>query len=158
MARLDIVLKTRHRLVVREGGRVRMMKMVHAREADQQQVEHFLMNNEAINGEQLMKKGFVVQVDNSIKGCFVIERIDQETYWLRQLYMNKEEVISLPLIMDSIIVQAREDNIKRIFVHSHQQVVDELLSTLEFYPQTAPLQVHEGVIQKGKWWAYAINS
>lgn len=146
-----------HTLKIKEESRVRTMKMVQARVADSEKVEHFLMNNETINGEQLLEKGFVVEMDNVIKGCFIIEAIDQETYWLRQLYMNHDEIISLPLIIDSIIERAQERSVKRIYVNSHQQVVDELLETLQFYPQTAPLDVHNGVITKGKWWAYQVQ-
>ncbi len=134
------------------------MKMVQARVADPKKVEHFLMNNEAINGEQLLEKGFVVEVDDAIKGCFVIEPVDQETYWLRQLYMNQEEVISLPLIIESIIQQAQARDVKKIYVNSHQQPVDDLLKSLQFYPQTAPAHVYEGIIKQGKWWVYAINT
>lgn len=133
------------------------MKMVQASGADPKKVEHFLMKNEAINAEQLLEKGFVVEIDDAIKGCFVIEPLDQETYWLRQLYMTQEEIIALPLIIESIVHRAQERNIKNIYVHSHQQVVDELLETLEFYPQTAPKSVDKGKVQQGKWWAYAIS-
>lgn len=133
------------------------MKMVQARVADPKKVEHFLMKNEAINAEQLLENGFVVEIDDAIKGCFVIEPLDQETYWLRQLYMTQEEILALPLIIESIVQRAQERNIKNIYVHSHQQVVDELLETLEFYPQTAPKPVDKDTFNKGNWWVYAVS-
>ncbi|HLR15255.1 MAG TPA: hypothetical protein VK144_05485 [Bacillota bacterium] len=132
------------------------MELIEAKIADPQKVQQFLMTNESIQSEQLLKKGFVVEINKDIKGCFIIDYIDPETYWLRQLYMNQEEMFSLPLLIDSIIQHGKEKGIRSVYVHSHQQVVDELLSTLDFHSQSAPRHIKDGVIQRGKWWVYTI--
>lgn len=133
------------------------MELIEAKVADQQKVQQFLMTNERIQSDQLMDKGFVVEINEDIKGCFIIDYIDRETYWLRQLYMNQGEMFSLPFVIDSIIQRGKEKGIRRVYVYSHQQVVDELLSTLEFYPQSAPQHIKSGVTQQGNWWAYTIH-
>lgn len=133
------------------------MKMIEARAADRKKVNHFLLNNESINAEQLLDKGFVVEMNDAITGCYVIESIDKQTYWLKQLYMNQEEIFSLPLLIEAIIKRAEQQEVTKIYVHSHQQVVDQLLHTLEFYPQEDPVHVHQGQISGGRWWAYEVH-
>lgn len=142
---------------VKEESRVRIVKMLEAKIADRTKVEHFLNNNAEINRRQLIEKGFVVEMDNAIKGCFVIEHVNDDTYWLKQLYMNQEEIISLPLLIEAIIQQAKKLEIKTMYVHSHQHIVDQLLEALQFYPQRSPEFVDKNRDAKGKWWAYAIK-
>lgn len=134
------------------------MELIEAKVADQHKVQRFLMMNEDIQSEQLLEKGYVVEINEDIKGCFIIDLVDQETYWLRQLFMNQEEMFSLPLLIDSIIQHGKEKGIRSVYVHSHQQAVDKLLSTLDFHPQSAPRHIKNGIIQQGNWWVYTIQT
>lgn len=133
-----------------------MMKMIEARTADREKVDLFLLNNEAINAEQLLDSGFVIEINDRIAGCYVIESVDEETDWLKQLYMNQDEIFSLPLLIETIIQRSKQRGVATIYVHSHQRVVDHLLSTLHFYPQNDPVHVHHGSKAGGTWWAYTI--
>lgn len=92
-----------------------------------------------------------------VEGCFVIDSIDEDIYWLKQLYVTKNAAASLPVLLESILALAKEKQAKQLFVHSHQPMVDVLLEALQFSPQKENAFVANQPDNKGNWWTYNVS-
>lgn len=134
------------------------MELIRANKISFDQLEHFLEQNEAVDGKKLIQSGYVVVSDESIIGCFVLESVDAFTsYWLQQLYMVRKEAAKLPVLLESIIQLAREQDVKRVYVHSHQPGVDVLLEALQFTQQTKRGLAFQKKRPTGNWWTYSVS-
>lgn len=133
------------------------MNLIRANQVSVEKMEAFLMNNENVKKDGLMKHGYVVELNDKIEGCFVLEEMDNEMYWLKQLYITKNEAAKLPVLLESILVLAKEQHAKKVYVHSHQPVVDIILDALQFHPQKGKLFVDKHTNQEGNWWSYQVS-
>lgn len=133
------------------------MQLIQTRHAIKEHVETFLSQNEEIDREKLISKGFVVYVDNKITGCFILDHLSEHSYWLRQLYVIKEETMTLPLLIETILALAEEQGAREVCVNSNQKMVDIVLEALHFYPQEQPNVSKLQVRRAGIWWAYQLS-
>ncbi|SDQ12907.1 GNAT family N-acetyltransferase [Virgibacillus salinus] len=133
------------------------MKLIAANQASQEKLESFLTSNDNVEQDLLKKKGYIVEIDNNIEGCFILDSIDDDIYWLKQLYITKDYAKSLPVLLEAILAMAKEKQAKKVFVHSHQPMVDILLEALQFYPQKENILVDKHPIDKGSWWTYNVS-
>ena len=133
------------------------MKLIRTNHAAKELVEHFLMNNPEINKATLLANGYVVKVENKIAGCFILERLEDRLYWLKQLYITKAEAVKLPLLVESILALAKEQHAEEVFVNSHQIMVDIILEALQFHPQKDLTILDKHFTSEGKWWTYRIT-
>lgn len=120
-------------------------------------IEHFLKVNEIVNRDHLLESGYVVSLNDEIIGCFILETIEADIYWLKQLYIIESEAMKLPILLETILNLAKKQEAKRIFVHSHQLVVDLLLKALQFYPQKGDRIVDQLPKSTGNWWSYNVS-
>lgn len=134
------------------------MEFIRANEVSIDQLEDFLEQNDAVDSKKLIQSGYVVFHNNLIIGSFVLETVDAFTsYWLQQLYMVREEAAKLPVLLESIIQLAREKDVKRMYVHSHQPGVDVLLEALQFTQQTKRDLIFQKQRPTGNWWTYLVS-
>lgn len=133
------------------------MQLLRTQSASKDQVEDFLLKNIEIDREDLISKGYIVRMDNRIIGCFILDQLKDRLYWLRQLYIMKEETMKLPLVIEAILVLAKDKEATQVFVNSHQVMLDIILNALTFYPAPYPLSDQKDIESKGKWWAYDLN-
>lgn len=133
------------------------MKIMAARHAPVDKIEPFLQTAPHFNKEGLLKEGYVVEIEEEIKGCFVLSSMEQDIYWLKQLYIAKEAAAQLPILLETILQMSKGKQAKKLYVHSHQPVVDLLLEALQFNPQ--PNQELSDKLGKkdGNWWAYQVS-
>jgi len=133
------------------------MNLIRANQASKTQVEHFLETNEGINREDLLETGYVMMVDGEIEGCFNLESVDEGYYWLKQLYITKSKANVLPFLLEAILTLAKEQQAKRVYVHSHQPTVDIILEALQFHPQKEHVLVDKYPVNHGNWWSYSVS-
>ncbi|AXI10640.1 hypothetical protein CUC15_17590 [Oceanobacillus zhaokaii] len=133
------------------------MNIIPALQADETQLEKFFKQNESIDRETLLKSGYVVENQSVIEGCFSLEPVENEVYWLKQLYITKSAANKLPFLLEAILLMAREKRAKSVYVHSHQPVVDILLDALQFNRQNNTNFVDNHPITKGNWWSYNVS-
>lgn len=133
------------------------MNLIAAHRAPEEKLDHFLENNQNVNKESLLDLGYVVEIEEQIQGCFSLEKMDEGVYWLKQLYITKAEAAKLPVLLESILNLAKEQDAKKVYVHSHQPVVDLLLEALQFHPQKEEVVVGKSTQEEGNWWTYNVS-
>lgn len=133
------------------------MKLLLASEVPKEKLDKFLQTTDQVDGKSLLNDGYVVEIANEIKGCFVLSSVEVGVFWLKQLYIAKEAAQNLPVLLESIIVLAKTKEAKKVYVHSHQPVVDILLGALQFHPQKEALKVNNLNRKDGNWWAYEVS-
>ncbi|SFB26336.1 hypothetical protein SAMN04488072_11234 [Lentibacillus halodurans] len=133
------------------------MELIAANHASEEKLEQFLQNNQDVERNLLLEKGYVVELKGTIEGCFVMDLVDNDVYWLKQLYVTKNAAASLPVLLEAILAMAKEKQAKQVFVHSHQPMVDVLLESLQFYPQKENTFVGTSPDKEGNWWTYHVS-
>ncbi|WP_373893986.1 hypothetical protein ACUL41_02310 [Virgibacillus natechei] len=133
------------------------MNLITAYSAPEEKLDHFLENNRNVNKESLLRSGYVVEIEGQIQGCFSLEKMDEGVYWLKQLYITKAEAAKLPVLLESILNLAKEQDAKKVYVNSHQPVVDVLLEALQFHPQKEEVFVGKSNQKEGNWWTYNVS-
>jgi N-acetylglutamate synthase-like GNAT family acetyltransferase len=133
------------------------MRLIRANQVSVEKMEEFLTHNQNVKKDGLMKHGYVVEMDGKIEGCFVLEEMDNEMYWLKQLYITQTQAARLPVLLESILALAKEQHAKTVYVHSHQPVVDIILDALQFHPQKENTFVDKRANQNGNWWSYQVS-
>lgn len=133
------------------------MKLLIASDVPKDKMDEFLSTTDQVNKESLLKDGYVVEIGNEIKGCFVLSTVEDGMFWLKQLYIAKEEAQKLPVLLETIIVLAKTKEAKKVYVHSHQPVVDILLGAMQFRPDKEVSGMLKLDQRKGNWWAYEVS-
>lgn len=133
------------------------MNLIAAKHASAEKVEHFLKNNQDVARDPLFQNGYVVEIDQQIEGCFILEQVDVGIYWLKQLHVTKLAAPSLPVLLESVLTLAKERNARSVYVHSHQPMVDVLLESLQFHPQKEDQFVDKHQFENGNWWTYSVS-
>src|SRR5699024_8987862 len=101
--------------------------------------------------------GYIIKQADSLEGCFVLENTNNNTLWLRQMYVTKDAVISLPGLLEAVLELAKIEQAENVIIHSHQAELDIVLEALQFSPQTDALYVDNSVDISGKWWSYKVS-
>ncbi|MCT1901185.1 hypothetical protein [Oceanobacillus sojae] len=133
------------------------MQIYQVKEAKIELIEDFIHKNERLFGKKLTEESYVVEVDGSIEGCFNLEKVDESTYWLKQLYLNKEHVQKLFVVFESVLVISRKNDIKCVYVHNQSPVVDILLESLQFKRESDVTFKNINSEKTGNWWAYQVS-
>ncbi|MGY0691212.1 hypothetical protein ACW2QC_00300 [Virgibacillus sp. FSP13] len=133
------------------------MNLIATKHAATEKVEQFLEKNQDVKQDALFQNGYVVEMDQQIEGCFILEQVDNGVYWLKQLHVTKQAAPSLPILLESVLALAKERNARSIYVHSHQPMVDVLLEALQFHPQEENQFVDNHPVEKGNWWTYNVS-
>lgn len=134
------------------------MNVMEASQVTTYQLEQFLQHNHDIDLATLLENGFVVECSDKIIGCFSLEPIGEDSFWLKQLYVIQQEAVKLPRIVEMVLIIAEQKQAKVIYAHSEQPVTDLLLASLSFSLQseeTAAIAIDK---DKGHWWTYSICS
>lgn len=136
------------------------MKFIQASQVNKQRLEQFLKNNHQIEMHSLLKTGYVVEYNEKIIGCFELQSIDNGAYWLKQLYIIRNEAVKLPVLLEFILVFAKQREAKVVYAHSEQPVTDLLLESLHFSLQPEQSEQHfqlqKTISRKGHWWSYKV--
>lgn len=134
------------------------IKIFQARELPEKYVHEFLKNVQEIQISSILESGYILEINQTIRGCFNLQKIKGNIYELKQFYVIKTEDIEISLLFDMIIAMARKLGAKEIWVNSHKLMIDILLERLQFYPQNSKSQLGNHVKMSGKWWTYPIPS
>lgn len=133
------------------------MKIIAAYRMPSEQIESFLQLADQVEKASLLQHGYVLVIDEVIKGCFIWMPVEKGIYWLKQLYIVKDAAGNLPVLLETIVQMAREKQVEKLYVQSHQPVVDILLDALQFCPQQRGIQHETQQETEGKWWAYQVS-
>ncbi|MEN1967662.1 hypothetical protein WMZ97_06230 [Lentibacillus sp. N15] len=133
------------------------MNLIAANQAPKEKIEQFLHYNQDVAEDALLENGYVVEIEQKIEGCFVLQSVEPGVYWLKQLHVTKKAAPSLPVLLESVLVIAKKRNAKSVYVHSHQPVVDLLLDALQFHPQAKGSFVDSQQRKPGNWWTYNVS-
>ncbi|CDQ38288.1 MULTISPECIES: GNAT family N-acetyltransferase [Virgibacillus] len=133
------------------------MNLIPADKAEEGKIDKFLENNPNVKRQSLLCKGYVVELKGQIEGCFILEEMEEGTYWLKQLYITQSEAAILPVLLEAILMMAKQQHAQRVYVHSHQPVVDILLEALQFHPQKERVFVDKYDKSEGNWWLYHVS-
>lgn len=133
------------------------MELILAKNVSHARLDPFLENNPDVDKSLLIEKGYVVQIDEQIEGCFVVDIMDNGVHWLKKLHVTKQAAQGLPVIIEAILTIAKENQASCVYVHSQQLLVDILLESLQFHPQKDTATVNIPVHDSGNWWAYHVS-
>jgi len=136
---------------------VKRMNLIRANHVSEKRLDQFLNNNDTLDKEGLLSKGYVVEINDTIEGCFIMEPIQEGLYWLKQLYITQSEAGSLPMLLESILALAKRQHARKVYVHSHQPMVDIILEAMQFHPQQENVLVDKLQEKQGKWWTYNVS-
>lgn len=134
-----------------------MMELILAKDVSHARLDQFLDNNQDVDKYLLIEKGYVVQIDEKIEGCFVLDAMENGIHWLKKLHVTKNAAHALPVIVESILTIAKENLATCVYVHSQQPLVDILLESLQFRPQKDVAIVNKTAHDGGNWWAYEVS-
>lgn len=134
------------------------MKLIEASRVNKERLKQFLENNNQIDIKTLLKSGYVVEYEGKIIGCFELESMEDGAYWLKQLYIIRNEAVKLPVLLEFILIFAKQKQAKVIFAHSEQPVTDLLLESLSFSLHLDDnFQLQKVTNRKGHWWSYQVS-
>lgn len=133
------------------------MELIKARDVAIEDLYKLVDNNKSIDTENLLRSGYVMKQADHLEGCFVLERNDANTVWLRQMYVMKDAVTSLPVLLEAVLALAEKKHAANVVIHSHQSALDTILEALQFFPQTEASVVDKSVDITGKWWVYKVS-
>ncbi|WP_230973919.1 hypothetical protein [Cerasibacillus terrae] len=134
-----------------------MLKLIGANHVSEQQLDQFLESVTSISKEALLKEGYVIIVDEEIKGCFTLLSLTEEVFWLKQLYIQPEIANNLLALIETILLMIKNMKAKKLYVHSHQPVLDIILDALQFEKAKEEVQVEQKPNLVGKWWEYDVS-
>lgn len=134
------------------------MRLIRARDMDKEQIDSFLMYHPQIDQQCLLVDGYVIKVGSEIIACFTLEQFEDQLYWLKQFYITKVEAVKLPILLESILALAKEQQAKKVFVNSHKRMIDIILAALQFCPQKEHKTLDKSVETTGQWWSYTISN
>ena len=132
------------------------MELIKAKDVATQDIHTFVDNNQTIDMEKLLDSGYIMKRDDCFEGCFVLEERDPQTLWLRQLFVMKKAVTTLPVLLETILALAKSEQAEQVVIYSHQDSLDMILEALQLYPQTDTSAVDNPVENIGKWWMYKV--
>lgn len=133
------------------------MELILAKNVSHARLDQFLENNPDVDKSLLIEKGYVVQIDEQIEGCFVVDIMENGVHWLKKLHVTKHAAQGLPVIIEAILTIAKENQATCVYVHSQQPLVDILLESLQFHPQKDAETVNIPAHNNGNWWAYHVS-
>lgn len=133
------------------------MNLIPAYHASKEDLASFLEKNPHIQKETFLNSGYAVEINGEIEGCFNLNQMESGVYWLKQLYITKAEAAKLPVLIESILALAKNQQAKVIHVHSHQPMVDILLEALQFHLQKEMLFKDKYPVNNGNWWSYSVS-
>lgn len=133
------------------------MKLIKASKLPLELVNVFLESNQQINKEHVLQSGYIIEVNHKICGCFVLEHIEKGLYVLQQFFVTTTDAMKIPVLVESILLLAKQKGASEIFVHSHKLMIDMILEALQFHPQECCGFLDKYTKNEGKWWSYAIS-
>lgn len=133
------------------------MHLVRAHDISYDRLNAFLQKNQTVDKVNLLKNGYVVEIEDKIEGCFILEKLEKETFWLKQLFITKAHASMLPVLLEAILTLAKQQEATIVYVHSQQPVVDLLLEALQFHPQKERTPVDKQTVNNGNWWSYNVS-
>ncbi|HLR23046.1 MAG TPA: hypothetical protein VK100_04900 [Pseudogracilibacillus sp.] len=132
------------------------MKVIPLTEMDTLTWQTFCKENELMNKETFPDNGYAVLSSHEMIGYFELELMEDYQYWLKQLYIIRNEAGKLPVLLEYILLLAKEKEATVIYAHSEQPVTDLLLESMCF-----SLQINSNELQKrrksGNWWSYKVS-
>ncbi|HLS20074.1 MAG TPA: hypothetical protein VK056_00240 [Bacillota bacterium] len=134
------------------------MKLIQAQKVEQAKRETFFTLNKHLNKSLLLTDGYLVEDNEQIIGCFIIEPTERDVYWLKQLYITQKEARLLPALLEAILTLAKQKRAKKVYVFSHQPMVDIILSALQFREEKAEkILLNKEEHRNGTWWTYFVS-
>lgn len=133
------------------------MELILAKDVSHGRLDPFLESNPDVDKFLLIDEGYVVLIDEQIEGCFIVNKMDNGIHWLKKLHVTKRAAQGLPVIIESILTIAKENQATCLYVHSQQPLVDILLESLQFRPQKDAATVNIPARENGNWWAYHVS-
>lgn len=70
----------------------------------------------SISKETLLKEGYVIIVDEEIKGCFTLLSLTEEVFWLKQLYIQPEIANNLLVLIETILLMIKKNESKKNYM------------------------------------------
>ena len=132
------------------------MKVIPLTEMDTLTWQTFCKENELMNKETFPDNGYAVLSSHEMIGYFELELMEDYQYWLKQLYIIRNEAGKLPVLLEYILLLAKEKEATVIYAHSEQPVTDLLLESMCF-----SLQINSNELQQrrksGNWWSYKVS-
>ncbi|MRH43977.1 hypothetical protein GH741_15140 [Aquibacillus halophilus] len=131
------------------------MKLISTAQLDEHILEQFFEDkwNHFEQKQTLKQDGYLIEYQDLYKAYFSLSPVGKNAYWLKSLYIKEGVPASFPLaIIESSLALASEKGASSLFVYSHQQSLDSLLSLLNFQSQLTPSFAEEIQVGQGTWW------
>lgn len=132
------------------------MKIIKASQLPEKYIREFLKSAHQIKVETILQSGYMLEVNDKITGCFVLEKMADRIYELKNFYLISTEAIKIPTLFEAILSIVKENGAKEVFVNSQKLMIDIILQSLNFYPQADPTFSEKEGKRGGQWWSYTI--
>ena len=132
------------------------MECIPASEVEVATLNEFLEESNRMNRQSFFQNGYVVMSNKEIIGCFELELIYSREYWLKQLYIVQHEAAKLPVLLEYILLLAKQKDAVAVYAHSDQPVTDLLLESMCFSVQKGELNLLQRKAS-GQWWSYKVS-
>ncbi|QHE53816.1 hypothetical protein [Pontibacillus sp. HMF3514] len=124
--------------------------------------EFFGVRLEQLDDEKnLYDHGYYVEINRDRKGFFALEPVEEESVWLKSLYLQPGVDPGVVLSLFELVeAYAKEHDIHNIYVYSHQAGLDTLLQSQQYAPVTEgniPDSLEDQPGEDGKWWCYRVE-
>ncbi|WP_226036292.1 hypothetical protein [Aquibacillus saliphilus] len=131
------------------------MKFVSTSKLGEQVLEQFFEDKweQFESKTNLLEHGYLVEYKQEYKAYFALSPVEENSYWLKSLYIKEGVPTAFPLaIIEAAIALANEKAASNLYVCSHQQSLNSLLSLLNFESHLVPHFAWDEIKDNGEWW------
>lgn len=132
------------------------LRIIKANQLPEKNIHHFIKNAEQIYIEDILRLGYMIEIDGKICGCFVLEEQTDQIYELKNFYLITTEAIKIPSLFEAMLSIAKEKSAREVYVYSQKLMTDIILESLNFYSQEDANFPKRDEENEGKWWSYTI--
>lgn len=141
-----------------------MLAIQRVRDYDRETMKDFfgVRMDQMDDEDKLYEHGYYVEIDRDRKGFFALEPVEEESVWLKSLYLQPGVDPGVVLSLFELVeAYAKEHDIHSIYVYSHQARLDTLLQSQQYAPvgeEDIPATLLSEQSDEGKWWAYTVDN
>lgn len=124
---------------------------------DLDELKAFAEESELFSKPIPMLSSYVIKLEGKIICWLQLEYMDDQTYWLKKLFICEREALKLPDILQLVLQYVKKQQAKTIYVYSKRPITDLLLASFSFTLQIEEAGQLPYKNATGKWWMYHVS-
>lgn len=108
-----------------------------------------------LSEEAVWEHGYLVSEDEATYAFFMLQPVEENVFWLKNFYIKQAMAPTYVLALIEVCIKvARDKGAKRVYVHSQQAAMNELVEQLSFRLVETPT-FNQGLT--GEWWMLPVD-